>query len=122
MPKPANHIDLRGQQFGLLLAMEPAPPRKWHCACACGAHVEVLTANLRQNRRQCSAGCPERSSARAKYMAQMEIENAAGADLALTARTLILDEMAPALRELTKRDRAAFFETLQHRVNLAIGP
>lgn len=121
MPKPANHIDLRGQQFGLLMVMEPATSRTWRCACACGQTVEVLTANLRQNRRQCSTSCPERNSLRAKYMAQKETEAMEANDLALTARALVMAELGVQLQAMSKRDKAAFRESLDHHLKMAIG-
>jgi hypothetical protein len=54
----SSRLDLTGQQYGLLVAVEPSPTRAvhWVCKCECGNFREVDTRNLRSgNTRSC--GC-----------------------------------------------------------------
>jgi len=54
----STRLDLTGQQYGLLVAVEPSPTRAvhWVCRCECGNLREVDTRNLRSgNTRSC--GC-----------------------------------------------------------------
>lgn len=122
MPRPANHIDLSGQQFGLLLVMEAAPPRMWHCVCACGNHVEILTANLRQNRRMCSRTCVEKNSQKARFLAEQELSNSSARQVAEAARALLIPTLRDDIKALDKRNRGEFHELLRHYINLAVGP
>lgn len=51
-------IDLAGQRFGRLVAVEVAQerPRKWRCRCDCGNETSVLTRDLRNGNTK-SCGC-----------------------------------------------------------------
>lgn len=122
MPRPANHIDLSGQQFGLLLVMEAAPPRMWHCVCACGNHVEILTANLRQNRRTCSRTCVEKNSQKARFLAEQELHHGPAMKVAEDARALLVPALGEHIKALDKRNRSEFYDLLKHYINLAVGP
>lgn len=121
MPRPANHLNLTGRQFGLLLVMEASPPRRWHCVCACGTHVEVLTANLRQNRRICGRACPEKYSRKLTYLAEREMESESAKELATEARALLVDTMGKRIEKLGKRERSDFYDFLKHYTNIAVG-
>ena len=53
-------INLTGQRFGKLTALEPAenigPRTAWRCLCDCGQECAVTTQQLRSGR-QTSCGC-----------------------------------------------------------------
>jgi hypothetical protein len=121
MPRPANHLNLQDQQFGLLLVMEPATSRTWHCVCACGNHVEVLTANLRQNRRVCSRSCPDRASRKAEYLAQMEADTTPVKDIAVAVRATVIDNHGADIGKLSSKQRAEFHALMKYYINLALG-
>lgn len=54
-------IDITGQRFGRLVAIEVAQekPRKWRCKCDCGNEAVVLTRDLRNGNTK-SCGCLRR--------------------------------------------------------------
>ncbi len=56
-----NALDLRGQTFGYLIAIEPTEKRYrkdvvWKCKCKCGKEIEVPTTSLRSGNTT-SCGC-----------------------------------------------------------------
>lgn len=51
-----QRLDLTGQKFEHLTALEFIPPRKWLCRCSCGNEVLVFTDNLRRGHTK-SCGC-----------------------------------------------------------------
>jgi hypothetical protein len=55
-----RRLDLTGQRFGFLVAIEPAPPLRgltaWRCLCDCGAETIALTDRLKRGGRK-SCGC-----------------------------------------------------------------
>lgn len=57
-------VDLTGQRFGRLVALEPVHgmcgvPMRWQCRCDCGKSVKVVTYNLRKGVTR-SCGCLQR--------------------------------------------------------------
>lgn len=54
-----REFDLLGRRFGRLLVVgrDEGPPRRWICACDCGATVERATGNLLRWDAGCSCGC-----------------------------------------------------------------
>lgn len=59
--QPSNLVDLTGQRFGKLLALEPTLERKyncivWKCQCDCGNLVFVASGNLKSGTTK-SCGC-----------------------------------------------------------------
>lgn len=66
-------IDLAGQRFGRLVAIEVAGRDKagrvtWLCACDCGKRAVVESRNLRRGTSR-SCGCLRRETARARMLA-----------------------------------------------------
>lgn len=51
-----RHIDLTGQTFGRLTALEYKGNGKWLCQCQCGNTIEALIGNLKSGHTQ-SCGC-----------------------------------------------------------------
>lgn len=61
-----RRVDLRGQVFGRLTAVEPLPGSKWLCTCDCGSQATVATSSLRNaNSRSC--GCLSVDRTREKF-------------------------------------------------------
>jgi hypothetical protein len=63
-------IDLTGQTFGRLTAVERAPGKwtRWLCRCTCGVETAVTSANLRSGDTS-SCGCLRRESQRERMAA-----------------------------------------------------
>ena len=64
----AKAIDLTGQVFGRLTAIEPTEERRdgkivWKCACSCGSFVFVISRNLQRGVTR-SCGCLRRETTR----------------------------------------------------------
>lgn len=74
-------LDLSGERFGRLVAVEPGPRNKhnltqWWCLCDCGTRKLIGTGPLRSKATK-SCGClanEERASARKKRLARMAAE------------------------------------------------
>lgn len=120
MPRPANSIDLLNHTFGTLLVMEPASPRTWRCVCRCGKVVEVLTANLRQNRRACDRYCPDNVRVRKQYVTRAP-DKSKVAGLARSCTTVMMQEYGDGVRELSAAERAVMLETLADNVQILCG-
>ena len=54
-------VDLSGQRFGRLIAVEYIGNSKWRCLCDCGNEVEVFSSNLTKGRTK-SCGCLARET------------------------------------------------------------
>lgn len=54
-------IDLSGQRFGRLIAVEYVGNSKWKCLCDCGNETEVFSSNLTKGRTK-SCGCLARET------------------------------------------------------------
>lgn len=58
-----KRIDLTGQRFGKLVALEPAgkvgSKTAWRCRCDCGKELVVTSAHLRSGNTKC-CGCLRR--------------------------------------------------------------
>lgn len=59
--KGVNRIDITGQRFGRLVALQPTDKRLgnsviWHCQCDCGKTADVASVNLRKGDTR-SCGC-----------------------------------------------------------------
>lgn len=75
-------LDLKGQRFGTLLALERIPgtkikPAKWLCICDCGKTVHVPTSQLRAGHKK-SCGCrmlDNRKHAAKEYIQKDTINN-----------------------------------------------
>lgn len=59
---PDRKMDIVGQKFGRLTALEPAPKKKWLCRCECGRTVLVVRASLLKGGTR-SCGCLRREVA-----------------------------------------------------------
>jgi hypothetical protein len=47
LAQQVNTLDLTGQKFERLTALDSPKPNKWHCLCDCGAEVIISTGSLR---------------------------------------------------------------------------
>lgn len=52
-------VDIRGQTFGRLVALEHAGGRYWHCQCSCGTLIKTSGDRLRVGKTK-SCGCLQR--------------------------------------------------------------
>lgn len=74
-----NYIDVVGQKFGKLLAVEWPPGKGVHCVCDCGrSHVEENSVNLRNGRRKSCGKCTNRSSPNFSHEEDALIKKLAG--------------------------------------------
>lgn len=60
--KHFKKYDLKGQKFGRLTVIAPAPPESQKCICDCGNEINVLTYNLISGNTQ-SCGCLQKDRA-----------------------------------------------------------
>lgn len=121
MPRPANSIDLMNHTFGTLLVMEPASPRTWRCVCRCGKVVEVLTANLRMNRRSCDRYCPDKvRGLKQQYIARVKDQSKLSG-LSRSCTTVIMNEYGDGIQGLSEAERAEFLERMNYNINVLCG-